>query len=92
MTFKTPTHSKVGKLFHFNHLIDAPVATYATDPNVYVGFVVEINIIRQLVNFQPIDRHSGFVTFLDGADRFAVLLNLFVTVHASLARRNRGKR
>ena len=51
MTFKTPTHGQVCKLLNFHHLIDSSVAADAADSDVDVRFVIEVNVIWQLVNF-----------------------------------------
>jgi len=56
MTIQAPSHRLILSLMHYFHLIDSTMATHAGDPAIDVRRVIEIHVIGQAVNTNPIDR------------------------------------
>lgn len=51
-----PTHAQVGKLLHFTHLLDFTMAGLAGHlAGYYVLGVVEINMVRQVMDLDPLN-------------------------------------
>ena len=91
MTFKTPLHLQSSSLVRNRHLIDPPMTRRAADPFIYVNAVIEIGVVRKIVNSDPLDR---FTCAKAGPHWFQVRTvspDLLVTVHADLGRRHSGK-
>lgn len=76
---------------HDRHLIDLPMAAVATHPAVHVNGVIEINIVRCLVDLYPRDRFSRSPTAANDLQLRALFFNLCVTGHASLRGRDAGR-
>ena len=66
VTFQTPAHGKVGNLLDLNHLVDTAMATYTANAHGNVSLVVEINVIRKFVNFDPFNWVAALETFTNG--------------------------
>lgn len=91
MTFKTPLHLQSRNLVGNRHLIDTAVTCRAADTFIHVNAVVEISVVRKIVNSDPLDRLACAEA---GAHRLQVRTfspDLLVTVHADLGRRHSGK-
>ena len=74
MTVEAQGHVQRLDLLHFDHLVDASVATDATDAGIDVRLVVEEHEIRHAVNTHPLDRLAGFDSYRElfqGADSSA---------------------
>ena len=54
--------------------------------------VIEIGVIRQLVNLNPLNGHSGFITGTNLLKLGTFPVNLRVTIHARLCCWHRGER
>ena len=82
MTLETPLHLQRRCRERDRHFIDSAVTRRTTDAFVHVNTVIEISVIRQIVNADPLDRFAGAKT---GAHRFEIWTvrpDLFVTTHA----------
>jgi len=94
VTLKAPAHGMRLCLINHLHLIDVSVAALAGDPPVHVRRVVEVNVVRRLVDPNPFDRLpivSGIVHIHRPVKRSqlrAVTLNVLMAVPARAARRN----
>src|SRR6185503_20928335 len=55
VTTETPLHLQRRSLVGDWHLIDAAVTGRTTDPFVYMNTVIEVGVIRQVVNPDPLD-------------------------------------
>ena len=65
-------------------LVDPPMALDAADAAVHVDGVVEINIIRHLVDLDPTDRLARLDALLHERQRWAIRLHLAVAVPAGV--------
>lgn len=104
MAIQTPSHRLILVLVDDLHLINPTVTSNARDASIDVGRVVEINIVRESVNTNPIDRFAGSPAFSQwlklggirmdrrplGSPRSTVGIQRFgaVAVDAGLRRRN----
>src|SRR6185369_9234868 len=82
MTIQTPAHVQRSELLHLHHLVDASVAAHATHARINMSRVIEVNVIRQLVNFHP---GNGLTRSVTRAYRFQTLalgFYLLVAIHA----------
>lgn len=82
MTLQTPLHLQRRGRKRDRHLIDSAVTRRTADSFVHVNAVIEISVVRQIVNADPLDRFAGAKT---GAHRFEIWTvgpDLFVTTHA----------
>ena len=61
MTVETHCHVQRLHLFHFYHLVNAPMAAYAAHANRYVRLMIEENEVRHPVDAHPLDRFTGGV-------------------------------
>ncbi len=88
VTFQTPTHALglvVPDDVHFVHLA---MATGTTDATVHVGGMVEVNVIRGLVDPDPRDWSPVFPTFHHRDQFGAVGFDGTMASHAGLGRGN----
>lgn len=92
VAIKAPTHRERRSAMNNFHLINATVTLHATHTTRDMGGVIEICVVAKLVNLDPLDRHSSFITFANLGNLWAVLMNLRVAVHASLCRWHRCMR
>lgn len=86
MTVKTPLHLQRRSLVSDGHLIDATMASGAANALIHMDAVVEIRIVGEIVNPNPLDRLPAAKA---GTDRFqigALGPNLLVAVHAGFCR------
>lgn len=92
MALETPAHAVGFGVVDDFHVIHLSVTGHATDASVYVNRMVEVDVIRRLVNPYPGNRVAGFPGFADGSQFWAQRLDLGVAVHAGLRSRNVGVR
>ena len=53
MAFEAKGHAEGLGVVYFFHLVNASVALNATHPSVYVNGMIEINVVRRLVDADP---------------------------------------
>src|SRR5579862_8666401 len=92
MAIKTELHLQRRGLIHQGHLIDRPVAVIAAYALTNVNAVVEVNVVRQLIDPRPLQRTSGTETLTHRFEIGGICPDLSVTVNAGLRRRNSSKR
>src|SRR6185437_4793530 len=90
MALQTEKHIQRLYLPHLEHLVYATMTAHATDARIDVGAVVEVDIIRELVNPDPLDRLPRGIAFADFFKQRAIRFHLRVAVHANLGRRDSG--
>ena len=92
MAIEAPLHLQRVGLEHQRHLIHLPVTRRAADALVHVNAVIEIDVIRQAMHFNPLNRgiravalaHRGKITHIVEQHRMAI--------HAGFRRRDaRGR-
>ncbi len=92
MTLEAPLHLQRRRLVCDRHLIDPAMARRAPDPFVHMNAVIEIRVVRQIVNPDPFHWLACAQT---GSHRFkigTVRPNLFVAPHAGFSGRHTSKR
>ena len=92
MALQTPLHLQCRGLISDRHIIHAAVAGRTTDTFVYVNTVVEICVIRQIVNANPFDRFAGSKAGPHGFEIGLSAQSCFVAVHAGIGRRHTSRR
>ena len=92
MALETPAHAVGFGMVDDFHVIHLSVTGHATDAPVHVNRMVEVDVIRRLVNPYPGNRVAGFPGFADGSQFRAQRLDLGVAVHAGLRSGNVGVR
>ena len=90
VTIQTERHAEGFRVPHFIHLINRPVAFHAGNPAVHMDGVVEINIIRRLMNLNPRHRLIVFETLADRLQSRIIGQHGGVAFHAGLRGRNIG--
>lgn len=88
MALKAECHAErlvMGDHFHF---VDLAVTLDAANPSVYVGSVVEVGVIRRLVNPNPRHRITAGIAFTNRSQQRTVGLDLVVAIHAGLRSRD----
>ena len=91
MAIETPTHLKVARFPSERHLVHLAVAGRATDAFVQMDAVVEVNVIRQIVNADPFEGPAGLPALTHRLKDRRVFPNLRMARHANLRRRNAGE-
>src|SRR5205085_8443643 len=76
MALETPTHLKVARFPGERHLVHLAVTGRATDAFVQMDAVVEVNVVRQIVNADPLERPAGLPTVADWLKDWRVFPNL----------------
>lgn len=82
VTAHTPLHLQRRRLVSDGHLIDSTMASGASDSLVHMNAVVEIGIVGEIVDPNPLNRLAGAKA---GTNRFQIRTispDLLVTVHA----------
>jgi hypothetical protein len=92
MALNAPLHLQRRNLRDKRHLIDAPVACCATYALIDMDRVIEINVVRKIVNARPFDRDAGFPAITDGFEIGRRSKKLRVAIHARFRRRHSGAR
>ena len=84
MAIQAPGHALWLMLVNDLHFIHRAMAAVATDTAIHVNSMVEIGIIGNLVNSNPVDRLAGFPAFTNGFQFGACGFDLRVAGHAGL--------
>lgn len=92
MTIETPPHAERLDLLHNIHLVHTSVATDAAHARGNVRLVIEINVIRKLMNLDPRNRLPRCVTLAHFQQSLTLRLDPRMAVHASGRGGNRGVR
>ena len=79
MTIEAPPHVKRLLLPGDRHLIDPPVTSDASDAFVYMNTVIEIHVVRKIINAGPLDWVAGLKTVSDRFQHRRVLPDLRMT-------------
>ena len=80
MTFETPGHAEGLGFIDNRHFIDLTMTTVAANTTINVNSMVEIGVVRKLVDFDPLNRSSRLPTLLDWRETRAVPFDLTLTV------------
>ena len=88
MAVQAPAHAERLVLVDLFHLIDPTVTADAADAAGHVGAVVEVGVVRKVVDLHPLDGFARLVALADGRELGARRPDLAVTVHARLRRRD----
>ena len=92
VALKTPTHAERLVLVDDFHGVNSAMALHTTDATVHVGRVVEVGIIRQVMDPDPLHWHARFVALVQRCQMHTFRVDLRVAVHARLRRWNRRDR
>ena len=82
MTIETPFHVERLGLANQRHLIDAPVAGGAPDALGHVNAVIEIDVVGQIMDPIPLQRHASGETRANRRKHLRICPNLRMTRHA----------
>lgn len=88
MAIQTPAHAVWLGVFDDIHLVDLPMAFVATHAAIHMHGVVEINIVRRLVNPHPGNRFPALETCADRRKQGAVRFYGAVATHAHVGGRD----
>jgi hypothetical protein len=88
MTLETPLHLQRRGLISDWHLVDSSVAGGTTHTFVYVNAVIEVGVVRKIVNSNPLDGFSGAKTGSNWFQIRTISPDLLVTIHARSSRRH----
>src|SRR5688572_30188715 len=72
VTVDAPTHAEGRHLGDRVHLVDAAVARNAADPRSYVRAVMEVGVLRKVVNTNPAHRPAALDTLPNRCQQLAV--------------------
>jgi len=84
VALETPRHRMRFCMVNLVHLIHFTVATHAADPAVHVHRMVEIHMLRRLVDLNPLHRLARLPGVAHGLELGILALNLRMAVHADL--------
>jgi hypothetical protein len=90
MAVQTPLHQQRRRLKHERHLVHLPVAGRAANTFVDVNAVIEIDVIRQPVDANPLNRFIRSITFAYWLQISGVVEENGMAIHAGLGGRNPG--
>ena len=76
VTIEAPAHAQWFFLINHLHLVDATVATYTPNTSVEVSRVIKINIIRKVMDANPLNWGIGFPALVERLQLFAFDSNL----------------
>lgn len=82
MTFQTPAHGHGVDLHDCRHLVDASVALGASDAFGKMNRMIEIDVIREPMNALPSNRQIIEIGCSHGLERWALVPDLGMAVHA----------
>ena len=91
MARQAPLHLERRILVGQRHIVDLAMAGRAAYALVHVNAVIEINVVREVMNPGPLDRLSRLPTLPHGLEIRTVRPDLGMTVHTGLCRRNTGR-
>lgn len=86
MTIETPPHAQRLLLLYHYHLGHITMTTYAPHTSTDVNGMIEISVLTQCVNANPLDRHARRPAFADGQQLVALGKNQCVAIHADRSR------
>ena len=66
VAFQTPSHAVRLGVVNDLHMVDMTVTGYAANPPVHMDGMVEIDLVRGLVNADPRNRITGLTGLADG--------------------------
>ncbi len=92
MALEAPLHLERLGLHDQRHLVHPTMAALAAHPFGDVDSVIEVDVVRQVVDPRPLDRLAGPVAFADRGQHRALIPDQVVAVHARCRRRNSGER
>ncbi len=92
MAVEAPRHALRLVLVDDLHLVDRSVATVAADTAVHVNSVVEVGIVWEFVDANPVDRFPSFPAFTNSRELGTIGFDLRVAGHAGLGGGNVGVR
>lgn len=92
VTRQTPLHLQRVLLEDRRHIVDLPVTCRAADTLCYVNAVIEICVLRQVVNAFPLDGLILAKTLANDLEVRAVRPDLAMAVHTGLGRRHPRRR
>ena len=84
MAVQAPLHLERIFLIHQWHLVDSAVATGASDALVHVNLVIEVDVVRQVVDADPVDGCSGRPALTNRLEELSVRPDLRMAVDAGL--------
>src|SRR6478609_8867825 len=84
MAVQAPAHAERLVLVDLFHLIDPTVTAHAADAAGHVGAVVEVGVVREVVDLHPFNGLARLVALAAGRELRAGRPNFAVTVHARL--------
>jgi len=84
MAIETPTHLEILCFPGERHFVYLAVARRAADPFAHVNAVIEVNVVRQIVDPRPLDRRARLPTRANGLQHRGVFPDLRMTGHAGL--------
>src|SRR5512145_2518409 len=90
MALEAKRHAQRLGMIYLHHLVDLTMAMNATDSAVHMDRMVEVNVIRNLMDLHPLNRLARGRTLANGREPRVFLEHLIVAIHAHLARRNIG--
>ena len=85
---KAPLHGQGRGLKDKGHLVDGAVARRAADSLVDVNAVIEIDVVSEAVNPDPLNRFIGFEAVADGFEIIDIVEENGVAIHAGFCGRN----
>src|SRR6187431_2211115 len=86
MAVQAPAHAERLVLVNLFHLVDPAVTTHAADAAGHVGAVVEVGVVREVVDLHPLDGFARLVAFADRRKLGTRRPDLAMTIHAGLGR------
>jgi hypothetical protein len=96
MAIDTPTHREAGNLLNHIHLRNFAVTLLASHITIFglaktmhVSFVIKFHMIREHMNFHPIDGFTGEIFLLKLFDCRFVCGHKQVTIHTDIQAGNR---
>src|ERR1700722_14739320 len=69
VAFKAPAHAQRSGLEDNVHAVDPAMAFDAAHAVIDVGAVIEVNVIGQVMNLDPLDRFAGLPAIADGLEQ-----------------------
>jgi len=84
MTREAPTHAEWFHLPDAVHRVDTAVAVDTSHAAAHMRGVIEVRVVRKIMNSHPLHREAGAVTLPQRFEQLALWMNLRVTIHACL--------
>ena len=84
VALQAPSHAVRFGVVDDLHMVDMTVTGHAANPPVHMDGVVEINVVRGLVNADPRNRVAGLPRLPNGGELWTEGFDLSVAVHTGL--------